>query len=200
MKLYDFGRSGNCYKIRLFLSLLELPHETVTVNLPGGEHREPWFLRINPEACVPVLVDGDLTLQDSSAILVYLARRWADGSWLPQEPLEAARVTRWLAFEQGMMRYGLARGRSIALNNPIRLAGTGSLEECRRIGADALALLETQLTRTAWLVGNDRPTIADVACYPYSLLAPEAGLSLEPYPAIRRWFGNIEALPGYRVM
>lgn len=200
MKLYDFGRSGNCYKIRLFLSLLDLQHETVTVNLPGGEHREPWFLRINPEACVPVLVDGDLTLQDSSAILVYLARRWADGSWLPQEPLEAALVTRWLAFEQGMMRYGLARGRSIALNNPIRLAGTGSLGECRRIGADALALLETQLTRTAWLVGNDRPTIADVACYPYSLLAPEAGLSLEPYPAIRRWFGDIEALPGYRAM
>ena len=200
MKLYDFGRSGNCYKIRLFLSLLDLPHETVTVNLPGGEHREPWFLRINPEACVPVLVDGDLTLQDSSAILVYLARRWADGKWLPQEPLAAAQVTRWLAFEQGMMRYGLARGRSIALNNPIRLAGTGSLEECRRIGADALALLETQLTRTAWLVGNDRPTIADVACYPYSLLAPEAGLSLEPYPAIRRWFGDIESLPGYRAM
>ena len=200
MKLYDFGRSGNCYKIRLFLSLLGLPHETVTVDLSRGEHREPWFLAINPEACVPVIVDDGLTLHDSAAILVYLAGRCADGNWLPKETLAAAMVTRWLAFEQGMMRYGLARGRSIALNNPIGLAGTGTLEECRRIGTDALDLLEAQLSQTTWLVGNAHPTIADVACYPYSLLAPDAGLGLEPYPAIRGWFRNIESLPGYRPM
>ncbi len=200
MKLYDFARSGNCYKIRLFLSLIHMPHETVTVDLSKGEHREPWFLDINPEACVPVFVDGGMTLQDSVAILVYLARRWADGHWFPKEALAAAMVTRWLAFEQGMMRYGLARGRSIALNNPIKLAGTGNLEECRQIGAGALNLLETQLSRTVWLVGDAHPTIADIGCYPYSLLAPDAGLSLEPYPAIRGWFKKIEALPGYRVM
>lgn len=70
MKLYDFGRSGNSYKIRLFLSLINLPHEIVTVDLARGEHREPWFLDINPEACVPVLVDGEMTLRDSAAILV----------------------------------------------------------------------------------------------------------------------------------
>ena len=200
MKLYDFARSGNCYKIRLFLSLIHMPHETVTVDLFKGEHREPWFLDINPEACVPVLVDGGMTLQDSVAILVYLARRWDDGHWFPKEALAAAVVTRWLAFEQGMMRYGLARGRSIALNNPVKLAGTGNLEECRQIGTGALNLLETQLSRTVWLVGDAHPTIADIACYPYSLLAPDAGLSLEPYPAIRGWFKKIEALPGYRVM
>lgn len=200
MKLYDFGRSGNCYKIRLFLSLIGLSHETVTVDLSRGEHREPWFLAINPEACVPVIDDDGTVLHDSAAILVYLAEKYADGNWLPKEALTAAMVTRWLVFEQGMMRYGLARGRSISLNNPIRLAGTGSLDECHRIGTDALDLLEAQLSQTTWLVGNDHPTIADVACYPYSLLAPDAGLSLEAYPAIMEWFGNIETLPGYRPM
>ncbi len=200
MKLYDFARSGNCYKIRLFLSLIDRPHETVTVDLSKGEHREPWFLDLNPEGCVPALVDDGLALQDSAAILVYLARKWADRRWFPEEALAAARVTRWLAFEQGMMRYGLARGRSIALNNPTRLIETGNLEECRQIGAGALDLLESQLSQTAWLAGDAHPTIADIACYPYSLLAPDAGLSLEPYPAIREWFRKIEALPGYRIM
>ncbi len=200
MKLYDFGLSGNCYKIRLFLSLIDLPHEVVTVDLARRENFEPWFLEMNPEGCVPVIVDSEMTVCDSTAILVYLARMCARSSWFPQEAQAAAMVVRWLSFEQGMMRYGLARARSIVLNNPTRLSETGDLTECLQIGTSALDLLEAQLSRTHWLVEGESPTIADIACYPYSMLAPDAGLSLDAYPAIRRWFGNIQALPGYQMI
>ncbi len=200
MKLYDFGLSGNCYKIRLFLSLIGLPHEVVTVNLGLRENLASWFLAINPEGCVPVIVDDHITVSDSAAILTYLARMYASSSWFPQEAVAASKVIRWLSMEQGMMRYGLARGRSLVLQNPTRLTETGNLDECHRIGTGALDLLEAQLSHTHWLVDDIHPTIADIACYPYSKLAPDAGLSLDGYPALWNWFGRIEALPGYQVM
>ena len=53
MKLYDLEMSGNCYRVRLLLSLLGLKHEAVTVNLMKGENREPWFLKLNPRGQVP---------------------------------------------------------------------------------------------------------------------------------------------------
>ncbi|CAK0780234.1 glutathione S-transferase [Gammaproteobacteria bacterium] len=83
--LYDFALSGNCHKIRMFLSLLQLPYVSRTINLVEGEQRKPEYLAINPFGQVPVLTDGDFTLRDSQAILVYLACKHGGARWWPDD-------------------------------------------------------------------------------------------------------------------
>ena len=197
MKLYDLERSGNCYKIRLLLAFLGQAYERVPVVLDQGAHRTAEFLRLNPRGQVPVLVTDDATaIWDSTAILVYLARRFGKEQWLPGDPLGMARVMQWLALEQNEGRYGTARTRVIALGIKSTLGQTGSLDESRRLAEIAFATLEERLTNHSWLAA-DHPTIADIACYPYTTLYPESGFSLDAYPAIRAWFARLEARPGY---
>lgn len=197
MQLYDFAKSGNCYKIRLFLSILGIRFTRIPVDMMAGECQTEQFLKINPNGMIPVLIDGELVLYESAAILVYLARHYADKTWFPDDPLQSAQIVRWLAFEQNEGRYGLARARVMALklHSPLRKIGT--LEESQQIGHLALQILERQLAATTWLAATIRPTIADLACYPYVLLAPEGGIPLEKYPAIQRWLNDIKQIPGY---
>ncbi len=197
MQLYDFAKSGNCYKVRLFLSILSIDYDRIDVDLLGGETQSVEFLRVNPNGMVPVLVDGALVLSESAAILIYLARKYADKSWFPNDPLQSAQVVRWLAFEQNEGRYGLARARLIKLGLSTPLAKTGSLEESQNIGEIALRTLERQLAQTRWLAGTKSPTVTDIACYPYILLAPQGGLELDEYPSIQRWINDIKNIPGY---
>lgn len=191
MKLYDRDVSGNCYKVRLLLALLGQPYERVTVDMAAGEHRQPAFLKLNPRGQIPVLEDGGRVLWDSTAILVYLARRYGGDRWLPGDPWSMAEVTQWLALAQNEILFGLARARAIKLfNRP------GNLEEFQKMGSRALAVIEERVAGRDWLA-LDRCTIGDIACYPYVALAPVGEVSLEPYPAVRSWIGRIQALPGY---
>lgn len=191
MKLYDYEASGNCYKVRLLLSLLGLGYERVPVDLFKGEHKQPSFLRLNPRAQLPVLADGDTVIWDSMAILIYLARRHGDDDWLPVDPVGQARVAQWLAVSQNEILYGLARARAaLCFQRP------WNLDEAQRLGGQALDLLETALQNASYLA-SAKPSIADIACYPYVALAPEGGLALDAYPAVRHWIRRIQALPGY---
>ena len=174
------------------LSLLGLPYERVDVDLLKGEQKQPAFRAKNPLGQVPVIEDGDITLADSNAILTYLALRYdASGQWLPREPLAAAEVQRWFSLAVGQLARGPGQLRLAALlNAPVDRA------QAERLAADLLSLLEGRLRDHAFLVG-DRPTLADLAHYAYTAVAPEGGISLEPYPALRRWHARIEALPGF---
>lgn len=197
MKLYDLERSGNCYKIRLFLSLIGIEYTKVPVDLHAGENRTSEFLSMNPNGLIPVLVDGSETIYDSIAILSYLAKVYADESWFPGEPVQFSKVIRWLAFEQSEVRYGLARARVIALKNPSTLGSTGTLEESQVIGKLALKILNKKLSKSTWLADSRQATICDIACYPYTAMSNDGGVSVEPYPAVIRWIEDIERLDGY---
>ncbi|WP_298138284.1 glutathione S-transferase family protein [Acidiferrobacter sp.] len=197
MKLYDLERSGNCYKVRLLLAFLGQSYERVPVALDQGEQRRAEFLRLNPRGQIPVLVTDDkAAIWDSTAILVYLARRYGGEQWLPGDPLVMAQVMQWLALEQNEGRYGTARARVLSLGIKSSLGQSGTLEESRRLAEVAFAILEERLSAHSWLAA-DHPTIADIACYPYTALYPESGVSLDSYPAIRAWFRRLEAWPGY---
>jgi glutathione S-transferase len=196
MQLYDVERSGNCYKIRLFLSILGLDYERKAVDAAGGELQSDAFLALNPNGLVPVLVDGETTIYDSAAILTWLALNHGGERWLPLDPLGLGRVIRWLTFEQAEGRYGLARARAQVLELATPLTASGSLAESMGLADSALATYDKQLADNAWLTGSE-PTIADIACYPYIALIPDAGVSLEPFTAIRRWMDAIEQLPAY---
>lgn len=191
LALYDLARSGNCYKIRLLLAMLGLDYRRIPTDSTAGATQTPEFKRINPRGQIPVLVDGDTVIWDSMAILVYLARRWGGERWLPTDPLGAARVMQWLAVSENELLYGLARARaSLVLHRPF------DLRQCYTDARGGLEAMEEQLTRQRWLAA-DHLTIADLACYPYVALAPEAQFSLEPYPAVRAWLARVEEAPGW---
>ena len=198
MILHDLERSGNCYKIRLFLSILGIAYQKIPFNTNADDNQRAAFLTLSPRGQVPVLVDNGLVIWDSTAILVYLARQYGGETWLPISALPMAKVMQWLAMEQNEGRYGLARSRAMQLNNPTIFAQTGNLDDSQALGKIALDVLERQLTESAWLVPEaGGPTIADIACYPYAALAPEGGVSLEPFAAVGMWLERMRRLPGY---
>jgi len=191
LKLYDMELSGNCYKVRLFLSLLDKDYERIPVDLSTGEHMSADFKQLNPRSEIPVLVDGDTVVWDSHAILVYLARQKNADTWLPTDPNGMARIQQWLAVAAHEVQYGLAAARAC-----IKFGRPGNLEELQHKAKNALKLIDGQLAKTQWLTG-DRATIADLASYPYVRCAEDGHISVTGYDNIRRWFDQIQSLDGY---
>ncbi|WP_269933672.1 glutathione S-transferase family protein [Serratia liquefaciens] len=193
LKLYGTPLSGHVHRVALLLSMLELPYEFI--ESPAEVRQSEAFRRLNPFGQIPVLVDGDLSLADSNAILVYLAKNYAPGShWLPETPLAAAQVQEWLSKAAGEVRYGPASCRLIA-----QFAAPEDDRVALGITARFLPQMEQHLSVQAFLA-TEQPTIADLACYSYVAVAPEGGVSLALYPAIRRWVARIAALPGFFAM
>lgn len=192
IKLYRSVISGHSHRVELFLSLLGLPFECVDIDLVAKGHKTPAFLAMNAFGQVPVLQDGDITLADSNAILVYLAGRYAADAdaWLPREPLAAAGVQRWLSVAAGQLAFGPSAARVAELFK--RPANTEAIERAHAL----FAVMEQHLGRSAFLAGSV-PTLADIANYSYVARAPEGRVSLEPYPNLRAWLARIEALPGF---
>ena len=191
--LYGTPVSGNAYKARLLLSLLGLEFDEINVNLMTGENRTESFLALNPRGQVPVLVDGEVTVWDSQAILVYLARRYGE-AWLPADPVPMAEVMQWLAVSENELLFGLARARAV-----LHFGRDFDLPSCQAYGRAGLKVLEQRLAGNDWLAAG-RPTIADVACLPYAALSYMGGLPLDGHPAIRAWIDRIRALPGFIAM
>jgi glutathione S-transferase len=191
MKLYSFPLSGHAHRVRLLLSLLGLEFETIDVDLARGAHKQPEFLAINPFGQVPVLVHDGRVIADSNAIMVYLVKTFSRSEWLPEDPVGAAAVQRWLSVAAGPLAHGPAIARLINVFG----AKFDAAEVIERAHA-ILQLIDAELRSHDFLVG-DRPTLADVACYTYVAHAPEGGVSLDEYPHLRGWLGRIEALPGF---
>lgn len=191
MKLYDSPLSGNAYKVRLFLALLGIEYEKVPVDLKSGENREAEFLARNPRGQIPVLEDGETVVWDSQAILSYLARRYGGESWLPLDPSPMSEVAQWLAVSENELLFGLARARAVK-----KFGREFDLKSCQEYGKGGLKVLDAQLEDKEWLAAG-RPTIADIACYPYAALAPEGGIPLGDWPNVLRWIHRVQALPGY---
>jgi glutathione S-transferase len=194
LKLYDMDRSGNCYKVRLLLAMLDLDCQRIAVDLLAGESLTASFKQLNPRGQVPVLVDGDKVIWDSMAIMVYLARQYGDAHWLPGDPLGVTRVMQWLAVSENELLYGLARARAkLLFDRPYDLA------QCHRDAQSGLEAMERRLEAAPWLA-SEHPTISDIACYPYVSLAAEGDFSLEPYPAVRVWLKRVEGIDGWMPM
>lgn len=194
IKLYEHELSGNCYKVKLMLSLLGLKYATVPVDLMRGEHKFSEFLRLNPLGQVPVLTDGDLVIRDSQTILVYLARRYGSEDWFPIDAESMSKVVQWLSTAANEIQNGPATARLHYLFN---LKTDLGLAQQRSHGI--LQVMDEHLQERKWLELNC-PSIADVACYPYIGLAPEGGISLEAYPNVVAWIERIRKLPGYVAM
>lgn len=193
MKLYDYVLSPSCYKVRLMAALagVELTIRPVDFH-PGGEHRGLELLALNPAGAIPILEDGGVLLTESSAMLVYIASTAAP-RWLGDGGAGAnARIQQWLSFSHRLTStLGAARLHEMLLRpgdiGALQASGHQALRELEA------ALLEQRLRGSAYLV-SDRPTIADIACFPYVALAPDGGVSLDAYPSVRLWLRAIRAL------
>ncbi|MFJ4383385.1 glutathione S-transferase family protein [Pseudomonas sp. NPDC089408] len=194
IKLYNFPKSGHAHRIELMLSLLKLPTELVFVDLAKGAHKQPEFLALNPFGQVPVIDDNGTVIADSNAILVYLAKKYDNGTWLPEEPAAAARVQRWLSVAAGPLAFGPAAARLVTV-----FGASFNTDEVIGRAHTLLKVIDAELARSLFLAG-DTPTIADIANYSYIAHAPEGNVSLEPYANVRSWLARIEALPGFVAM
>ena len=193
MKFYGAAVSGNAYKVRILLALLRVPHETIAIDLAKREHKTPEYLRLNPRGEVPVLEDAGVVLWDSGACLVYLARKYGGKQWLPADAAAMAEVMQWLALAASEMQFGLQYARRGLMQGRWT---AGNLEQSQTLGRIALATIEQRLQLHDWLAPG-RPTIADVACFPYAETAPESGIPLDAYPRITAWLQRCKALPGW---
>ena len=200
--LYDYELSGNCYKIRLLLSMLGLEYTKKAVEFyPAAEHKSDTFLAINPLGELPVLEDEKTLIRDSQAILIYLASRYdKDGYWYPTEsPAKLAMVTQWLCFANGIT--STASAARLVDGFFYDLDG----DACRTGAHTLFRILDEHLWFNQreghdWIVAGDTPTIADIACFAYVMLSEEGGISRMNYPAIRRWCDHVKRLPGFIVM
>ena len=192
LRLYDYAASANCLKVRILLAQLGASYERVPVDIFAGETLTDAFRAVNPARTTPVLEADGRFLPESAAILWYLAEGTA---FLPEEPFDRAQVLRWLLFEQadlvpaiGGLRFRLLTGR-LAPDDPEARSRAAA-------AAEVLELLDRHLAAREFLAAR-RYTIADVALYAYTHVAPEAGIELSGYPAVVAWLARVERQPRF---
>ncbi len=160
MKLYDLELSGNCYKVRLFAALAGIELELEPVDIPGGAHKRSPLIDLNPWGELPVLVDGDVVLRDSQAILVYLARSYGGNQWWPDGAAQQGEVMQWLSTAANEIHHGPNTARLVEkFGYPLNKA------HALEVSAQLLPLIEQHLSQHQWLALG-RPTIAECAVFP----------------------------------
>ncbi len=191
MRLYDFELSGSCYKIRLLLNMLDLKCELKNVDFVNKEHKSDAYLALNPFGEIPIFEDGDLRLRDAQAILVYLAKKYdTSGQWFPDDAASMGRIAQWLSTGGGEIMIAAGARLVKILNYPL------DLEKLQAGAHRVFKIMNAHLADRQWLeLGH--PTIADIACFPYTAMAGEGGIDLTPYPHILAWIGRVKRLPGF---
>ena len=194
MKIYGDIQSGNCYKVKLLCSILEIDHQWVHVDILAGDNAASDFLSKNPNGKIPFIELSDgRCLSESNAILNYLAY---ESELLPCDPFELAKVQQWQFFEQYSHEPFIAVARFIAKYLGLPEARRSEYESKQKGGRKALSVMEAQLERTAYLTGNNLTT-ADITLYGYTHVAGEGGFELAHYPAIQAWLDRIASHPKY---
>ena len=199
IKLYDYVLSVNCYKQRLMLSILDVPHELIDIDFyPGWEHKGAAFKKINPLGHIPVIDDGGYVMWDAHAILVYLAAEYDPaGTWYPvRDPRVLGEVASWLLFAEG------TTNTASAARLHVNLGYDFDLEACQAGAHRLFRVLDGHLwfreqEGLDWVASAEAPTIADIALFPDVVLSEEGGISRDDYPALRRWTERVQRLPGF---
>jgi glutathione S-transferase len=193
LRLYDYGSSPNCHKVRILLAQLGRDYERVPIDIFGGDTLEPEYLEKNPELTTPVLeIEPGVYLPESGAILLYLAE---GTDFLPSDPLERAHVHRWMMWEQarmfaivGALRFFLASGRLDPESREAR--------QQLRFSAAIVGQAERHLSTNEFFVAG-RYTVADIAAYGYLQVAHEAGVDMEVFPNVAAWLGRVREQPNH---
>lgn len=194
IRLYDSEISGSCYKVRTLLSMLGVAYEKVPVDFVNKEHKSATYTALNPFGELPIFDDDGLVLRDAQAILVYLARKHdRSGQWYPDDAEAMGRIQQWLSTGGGEVMNAAGARLVKVLNYPM------DLEKLQTGARRVFQIMEQHLATREWLE-LEHPTIADLACFPYTALAGEGGIDLAPYPHVLAWIARIKLLPGFITM
>jgi len=197
LKIYGDSRSGNCYKLQLLCSEMQISYDWQEVDILAGDTHTAEFLAMNANGKIPLLAmpDGRF-LAESNAILCYLA----DGTEFSSgDAFARAKILQWLSFEQYSHEPYIATSRFI-----VRYLGSpadrqSDLEQKRAGGYNALRVMEQQLHEHEY-IGGDAFTIADIALFAYTHVAHEGGFDLEEYSAVLAWIERIRSRDGFTPM
>ena len=194
MLLYNSQISGNCYKVRLLLAHLGIPFEREELDVIDRSNRPAVLGDKNPALRVPTIVlDDGRAIGESGAILWY----FGEGTrFVPEDRYERARVLQWMFFEQYDHEPAIAVVRFLVAYAKTAEEQPEFVEQRTKQGYRALAAMERHLTGREWLVGSGM-TLADIALYGYTHVAPEGGFELEPYPRIQAWLERVASQPGH---
>jgi glutathione S-transferase len=196
MKLYYFP-SPNPQKVRFAMNELGLDCEMIQVDLTKGEQRQPAFLALNPFGRVPVLVDGDLTLWDSHAILSYLGER--TGKLWPAPAAARATALKWLFF---LAQHIAPAATDLAFNRiAAKVLGVKADEDAIGRGEKALPavlqVLQSQLSKSRWMLGEDF-TLVECDYAPVLNVIEKAGFSYDAFPKVRDYLNAIRSRPAWQ--
>jgi glutathione S-transferase len=191
IRLYDFDLSGSCYKIRLLLNILGVDYTRQEIDFVDKEHKTDGFMALNPFGEIPVFEDDGLRLRDAQAILIYVAGKYdAARRWWPTDPAAQGQVAQWLSTGGNEIMASAGARLVKILNYDLDLPNLQNRAQA------AFAILNAHLAERSW-VALEHPTIGDIACFPYTAMAGEGGIALDPYPHIRRWLLSMRRLPGF---
>jgi glutathione S-transferase len=196
--LYDYLPSGNGYKVRLTAKRLGIAYRLVQMDITHGATRTADFLAKNANGRIPLLeVPGRGFLAESHAIIAFLA---SGSDLLPEDPWQLALLWQWLCFEQYNLEpnIGTARFWLTSLHKSPAELGDRLTEKLAK-GHEALGVLELGLEARRFLVA-DRFSLADIALYAYTHVAPQGGFALDAYPNIRAWLERVAGEPRHALI
>jgi glutathione S-transferase len=200
MKLFGFPPSPNTWKVRAVAAHLKVPLEFELVDLTKGASHTPQYLALNPTGRTPVLVDGDLKLWESNAIMQYIASKTRNSLW-PDDARARADILRWQSWQlahfskdgcEPLLFQRLVK-QLLKLGPPDETVVARGIEAFNK----EAKVLNAHLAGQPYLVGKD-VTLADFAVAAPLFYADRAGLPVEPYSNVKAWFGRVSALPCWR--
>lgn len=198
MKLHSMHNSNNCRRVNATIQHLGLDVDVVEVNMP--DTKKPEYLALNPNGKVPTLIDGDLALWESRAIMQYLAAQKPDSALWPNDPKKRAEIARWQFWEASHLSRGTGAYAFEKLFKRIFMkqdADPAALAAGEKEWRTHAPILDAQLANRKWLLG-DELTLADFsvgACFSY---ARASGLPTSEYPHIEAWLGRLDEVPAWK--
>jgi GSH-dependent disulfide-bond oxidoreductase len=193
-----YAPTPNGWKISIMLEELGLPYRVIPVNIRAGDQFKPEFLAISPNNRIPAIVDhappdggGPFSVFETGAILIYLADKV--GRFLPSEMRARSQVIQWVMWQMSGLGPMLGQHGHFALYAPEKIPY--AIERYRDEAARLYGVLDRQLGKTGAYVADNDYTIADIACFPWTMTHKAQGFTLDDYPNIKRWYATVRARP-----
>jgi GST-like protein len=193
-----FAPTPNGWKISIMLEELGLRYNVIPVDIRSGEQFRPEFLTISPNNRIPAIVDrapadgGEpFSVFETGAILIYLAEK--TGRFLPANMRVRSRVIQWVMWQMGGLGPMLGQHGHFALYAAEKIPY--AIQRYRAEAARLYGVLDRQLGKTGAYVAGADYSIADIACFPWTMTHKAQGFSLDDYPNVKRWYADIRARP-----
>jgi glutathione S-transferase len=200
MKLYMTPLSPNVRRVRVTAAVLQIDLQEITLDFAKGEHKHPDYLALNPNGAVPTLVDGELVLTESRAIMQYLAAKKPESGLVPRDERARADAVRWQFWDAshfsahlGSLTFEKIIKPMMGLGEPRQDKIDEAFMNLRRFGA----VLDERLRGKDYLVG-DALTIADLTIASSLMYAKRTDAPLGDFSNLESWFSRINAMDAWK--